>query len=902
MENESQLSVTELKRRLRSELSVITNDERAGMAKIIQLDLLKELSCNLGAFDSITENQWKKTVTKLKNYKKYIKIDGDKFTGFIDALLPLLGAYLGCMFTFKKNKENDIEAGIPLIKKKGTNKFTETAKEAAEAIKIAVSPDDSQSISYIPNWCKEEVNKFAYHIKESYIGEKTNTENNCVISMCTQEESADTSVLTALSPIRDSKGIVVEYDSGYSHKVNVQVGSVISFDENIGSINKLPVKSQIRGLVIKKEKDYFIANYLDETPEIDVDKLIEKYDNAAMEEICDLFNNNAHVTNFIKDYLLETRIPALANHILGATNDVSYDKYAKKFRKEGRKILEKYEKQTKQDCSKTNIEAYGKASKLHKLKEKLDSDKRKTFNQILDLYNGYKEIGYRSKGRIADFMLYDEYIDFLMDEEKFRYDDKNPYVVKMFKLLCKFVGTRSKIEKNMDNLPSLKNKFNKLCKQTLKSYWRPNNDYYAEMKDIFKFDYYTNDTERLIQALVTDKDSVSLYSKVYDYLKALCHYTTPDGTVIQYSDEIDVKALLRSEQKDNTDRTMDDNLKKIAYNFCLLRNVETNANDKSIYESIANRAIVLAFYYLNLISGVFIEEYYDGYVGIDPIVIASQAILRPYLKTLKKITQSEEYEMNELAKKAIQWYAENGEKINDPHIFDQFKEIPWGASSRIVYDNEYYDYVFLRYEVNDSASMIQKIENEPFNFDGGNENDDYYETLACAKTKFNICSFPYWMRYLTMATLVNCMMPIYWGTGIIILGAPIILPIIMLPIFVLPGRITVVFGIALCGICPMPLILFANLSNTRGSVIIPLNILADTLKASLKQLTNSQKKAVDLAFTPLISGLDIQINAYNKELDNLENQIHNVDSFIKDNQKILRNIKKRKKKDPASLL
>ena len=902
MKNEGQYSPTELKQKLKAEFSTMTNEERSGVAKVIQLDLLRELSGNLSNSDSISEDQWKKTINKLKNYKKYIKIDGDKFVSFITMLLPLLGAYLGCMFTFKKNKENDIEAGVPLIKMPGTNNFTETAEDVMEAMKSLVPPDPD-SISYIPEWCKNEEHKFSYYIKESLDrdgGGDSSTDENCLITMCPPEESTDTSALAALSPIRDSKGIIVEYDSGYPHKVNVQVGSVLSFNENIGTINKLPVKSQVRGIVIKKTKNYFIADYLDDTPEIDVDELLEKYDNRDMEEICDLFNNNANVTNFIKDYLLETRMPAVANHILGLANNVSYDKYIKKYRKEGRNILDRYEKQTKKDCAKENIEAYGKASKLHKLKEKLDDNKRKAFDKIFKLYENYKNIGYCSKGRIADFMLYDEYIDFLLDEEKFRYDDKNPYVVEMFKLLCKFIGTRSRIEKNMDNLPSLKSKFNRLCKQTLQHYWRPNSDYYTEMKNIFRYEYYTNDTEHLIQALVTDKDAVSMYSKVYDYLKALCHYTTPDGASIEYNDEIDVKALLKSNMEDHTDRTMDDKLRKIAYNFCRLRNVETSANDQSVYDSIANRAIVLAFYYLDLISGIFIEEYYEGYIGIDPIVLASRAILRPYLKTLKKITQSEEYEMNKLAKKAMQWYMKNGEKVNDSHIFDKFKEIPWGATSRIVYDNEYYDYTFLKYEVNDSDNMLKVVENEPFDFDKGDDSDEYYDTLKCAKMKFSMCGFPYWLRYLTIATLVNCMLPIYWGTGIIILGAPIILPIIMLPIFVLPGRVTVVFGIGLCGICPMPLILFVNLGNTKGSILIPLNILADTLKAGLKQIANSQKKVVDLAFAPLIKTLDLQINKYNSELDEIENQIHNIDSFIKNNKKVLRNIKKRKNEDPTT--
>jgi prefoldin subunit 5 len=77
--------------------------------------------------------------------------------------------------------------------------------------------------------------------------------------------------------------------------------------------------------------------------------------------------------------------------------------------------------------------------------------------------------------------------------------------------------------------------------------------------------------------------------------------------------------------------------------------------------------------------------------------------------------------------------------------------------------------------------------------------------------------------------------------------------------------------------------------------------LADTLKASLKQAANmAQKKMLTLSFTPAIKALDDRINGYNAELDALDDQIHNLDSFIKNNKSIVRNIKKRKNEDPTT--
>lgn len=904
MLNDIEYTDEEIRQQLKRSLLRMTNDEKAGLASLIQVDLLKELSFNLSNLSSITQQQWKSTITKLKNYKRLIKIDGDTFGDFIDKLLPLLGAYLGCMFTFKNNMENTIAAGTPETLVLGTDRMTATHEQYKENVERQNQVYGSES--RILKWCEQNKYGFSFTIDElADSSVEISSVTECIPSICPPITNTDTSALGLLSPLQESCGMIIEYDSSYPHSINVQIGSVISFDDNIGSVNNVQVKSQVRGIVTEKTNDYFIAEYLDDMPEIDIDSLVEKYSNKEMEKICDLFADNANVTNFIKDYLLETRIPSIANHLrehlLGTVNEVSSAKYLKKYRKAGEKIEKKFGKKIKKACDKKTVEAYGRKSKLLKLKEKIDGYKEEAFDQIIDLYTNYKSLGYCSKGRIADYMLYDEYLDFLMDEEKFRYDDKNPYVVKMFKALCKFIGTRSRIEKNLENIQSLVDKFNKLCKKTIRKYWKPNNnDYYTEMKGIFKYEYYTNDIEHLIEAAVTDNNAVSMYSKVYDYLKALCKYVTPSSESIEYTENIDVRSLLRSSREDRTDMTMDNDLRKIAFNFCLLRNVETSAADESIYNTIASRAIVTAFYYLHLIAGILIENYDEDYIGIDPIILASKSILRPYLKTLKKMTQSEAFELDKIAKEALQWYREKGDKVNDPHIFDKFKEIPWYPSTRIVYKNRYYDLTFLRYEMNDSDTMLKKADKEPFDFELSNDSDEYYESLKYMKSAYGPNTFMYWLRYLGIATVVNCMLPIYWGTGIIIAGVPVILPIIMLPIFVLPSRVTVVFGIGLCGICPMPLILFVNLGNTKGSVLVPLNMLADTLKSTLRQVINSQKKVIDAAYVPVIKSLDNKINEYNAELDDIENKIHNLDAYIKNNKAIIRNIKKRKKEDPTT--
>ena len=134
MLNDIEYTDEEIRQQLKRSLLRMTNDEKAGLASLIQVDLLKELSFNLSNLSSITQQQWKSTITKLKNYKRLIKIDGDTFGDFIDKLLPLLGAYLGCMFTFKNNMENTIAAGTPETLVLGTDRMTVTHEQYKENV------------------------------------------------------------------------------------------------------------------------------------------------------------------------------------------------------------------------------------------------------------------------------------------------------------------------------------------------------------------------------------------------------------------------------------------------------------------------------------------------------------------------------------------------------------------------------------------------------------------------------------------------------------------------------------------------------------------------------------------------------------------------------------------------
>ena len=90
------------------------------------------------------------------------------------------------------------------------------------------------------------------------------------------------------------------------------------------------------------------------------------------------------------------------------------------------------------------------------------------------------------------------------------------------------------------------------------------------------------------------------------------------------------------------------------------------------------------------------------------------------------------------------------------------------------------------------------------------------------------------------------------------------MPIIYIPFNVINGRVTVVIGLGICGICPLPMILFANLSDIPGSLIPSINISIDILKGLVSKIPSLSVKQIKPAIKEMIIKQDDKINELNK--------------------------------------
>jgi hypothetical protein len=103
--------------------------------------------------------------------------------------------------------------------------------------------------------------------------------------------------------------------------------------------------------------------------------------------------------------------------------------------------------------------------------------------------------------------------------------------------------------------------------------------------------------------------------------------------------------------------------------------------------------------------------------------------------------------------------------------------------------------------------------------------------------------FEYWQKYFTLATLI-CLVPTYWNCGLDIMPyiQNIPLPCIFIAIkslYIPFFNMIVVFGLAVRGMYPWPIVLYINTSNQPISILTPLVAAVERLKIVFKQKINN---------------------------------------------------------------
>lgn len=716
----------------------------------------------------------------------------------------------------------------------------------------------------------------------------------CRVSMCPPVISTDTSYLEENSTSFNwsNTHFVIEFGSEQT-QILVTPGQHISIDDPIAYMRGIVVKSQINGTITERTNRYVIGNYDTDSStsnvDFDEDTLNTKTD---FDEINDILKENLYTSSFIKGYILRFRFADIAVHSSIHGNKDTED-IVEDYIDDADDINEDYEGDIKRICKKSNVQTYCENNNLLGLKTQIDNARTTAFNRIISQYRNIASYGY-TKGKVSDYMLYDMYMDYITSED-FLYDDENPYVVELFYNINNFLKVRSKLELNSSNIEGLVSNFNKLCNQTIGTYWKSSNrNYYSTIKEIFQYDFFTDDENDLIQASINDEKRVTLYSKVLDYLKNLTHYNAPASAEEKYRN-IDTQTLLtmgeiEESSSEKANRELLDKLKKISLHFVNLRKIEVGSSSTDYYgKYISQEDLDDTFTIKNTLETLLVDIGDYSSDTSDPQFLAYDETLKKYLGALRDLTNNESMILRELSDRAVEWYMQNHQAVDSGSIFDRFRQVSWPSPTTIRKDDIPHDFFYIEEPKTNEEQIL-----------GDSSEGGYEFTEESVKTKYGIDSYMYWLRYFTIATLVNCMLPMYWSTGVPPPTGPIMLPIIFVPIVVIPGRVITVIGLGICGICPLPMIYFVNVGDVPACIIPAINLAVDTLKKLSSLIVSAGMSPMKSIVLGLVKENDDAINRINNQIDQIEKDCYNLSAGVETDMETIRSLRKRKKLDPTS--
>lgn len=217
----------------------------------------------------------------------------------------------------------------------------------------------------------------------------------------------------------------------------------------------------------------------------------------------------------------------------------------------------------------------------------------------------------------------------------------------------------------------------------------------------------------------------------------------------------------------------------------------------------------------------------------------------------------------------------------------------WPAPSEIIIDNiKYKHYLF--------ENIYDKEYDEDDNIDIGDYNfpdhidfpeipDDVSVDQQWAIDQLNgydfvdfdnpnvisIKDFKYWQKYFSLATLI-CLPPIFWNCGLDIIPFIQLIPlpcifIAISSVYIRLFGIIMVFGIAIRGMYPWPIILYVNTTNQPVSILTPLlvvvNQLKDLLNSTLDQLEIGTMNILTESLIKILEEDNNNLVKENKKLD-----------------------------------
>lgn len=631
--------------------------------------------------------------------------------------------------------------------------------------------------------------------------------------------------------INDASVISKEESFKSRYTITAQADTSLNIGDIIGYIDNIPIESEIEGYIIEKTDRHLIVNKPKEETEEDIMNRIKSRENIdfdAIKEDDSTYQNVNSIIDSLNDMIYIEDVFRNRGNILATAMINGCASYSESLPIDGPKNS-LYDQTNIIDSNITNIiETFQndikKLTNPDKTQEELKNENYKYLESIKtamfnlkmqlvkDIYDILKTV---TKDRVKFTLPLNtnecEITSRMLEFVTTVVPDKdNKYDTELYSIIVEFFVKRFTYEGRNKNI--LIELLNKNLKQFKKTY----NQVYNEL-NLSKID-------------------------VDEYFETLCGLTKeskPVQTDIEVSAE---KNLIESEDENGN------KIKVIAKTSEDDKNaLNANTNNIKEFNKIKELAASLSRIYKLILKVSQIQKtsitYKSNYVTEQSE--AEYAVIISYIEKLYSTYISVSSGLDE--------------KINS------IKKIGWPAPVDIELNGKRYKHYLFRDNNETENNSIQSISPEL---------EDAYNDIFSSKTRYNMNSYMYWLVYCANATLVNCMLPMYWGTGLVIAGAPISLPIILVPIYYVPGKVGMLLGLGICGIAIWPMLLFVNTTSEDMSVMIPINLIIDMLKELLNKVKDLQLKSLSAMITGMmIEPINERINTITEEIKKIDREI-----------------------------
>lgn len=625
----------------------------------------------------------------------------------------------------------------------------------------------------------------------------------------------------------------IEFDPKEEYSINLSAGDTVNYGDYIGTISNVPVYSEKEGIVDYTEENYISLTLSDnkdaETIEQDIDSLITQAltsseQKTEIDDIIEKFNKLNKVKTILRDYFGYLRLPYIPLNdgveIAGfggiLSKDYIYDRYKTVLENK----VEAYQNRVQRITGRKHVEEMLNSNNMAGLKEEILREETAFYDDIISHFKNY----IRNNSLVCNTEEKENYLllsDYEEIFDKISYDEENEYLIELIIILENFIIERRAAEGSGKR--AYIKAFNDYCDLTLRSRWTFSEtyyDYFEKLYKSYKFETYTTSVN----------DVKADYKRLYNFLTDLLGCTSDSQKTYEMTSMEDIQSMSSdaTSYKDNDKIQLREVAKKICRRFFLIKDMNEYTEDNS--SSSRNRLITLASRERDAISA-YTEKIISTYLGLKDIV--------------------------------------------DGKCFDSFKRGVINKRSNVYRNGILHEHYF----VTDSEHMPM------FDYDqeGVQMTDELIAMLnseASPKTKMPIAKLPYWLLYCTQATLVHCMLPMYWPCGIMISGVPIPLPVIYIPIYYLNGPIGILFGLAICGVFIFPMIVTVNLTIDVKCMLTSINTILDAIRNNLNMYEENNKTLMKDMIKKRIDALEQESQNMDKEIQKLDIQISDVEERI----------------------